>query len=137
MLFRSQTIDRQTGTAMRRGVFDNPHQELIPGMFVRIRAPLGEPTKRLMVEERAVSSDQQGPYLLVVNDKKTVEYRPVKLGMSRDGLRVVEQGVTKDDWIIVNGLQRARPGAPVDPQQPDQPPAAETAAATAAPPKPG
>lgn len=115
--FSERTIDRETGTAMRRGVFPNADQALIPGMFVRIRAPIGSPRPRMLVEERAVASDQRGDYLLVVNDKKVVEYRPVRLGRSLRGLRVVEEGVGREDWVVVNGLQRARPGATVDPQR--------------------
>jgi RND family efflux transporter MFP subunit len=128
--FSERRIDRETGTAMRRGEFPNSDQTLIPGLFVRIRAPLGEPRPRLLVEERAVGADQRGDYLLVVNDKNVVEYRPVKLGVASGGMRVVEDGVDADDWIVVNGLQRARPGAEVNPQREDE--AAESAVAAAA-----
>jgi RND family efflux transporter MFP subunit len=124
--FSERTIDRETGTALRRGVFPNANQSLIPGMFVRIRAPIGSPRPRILVQERAVGSDQRGDYLLVVNDKKVVEYRPVRLGRSQRGLRVVEEGVRLDDWVVVNGLQRARPGATVDPQQAETEMAEET-----------
>jgi RND family efflux transporter MFP subunit len=130
--FSERRIDRQTGTALRRGVFDNKDRQLIPGLFVRIRAPLGEPQPRLLVEERAVSADQRGDYLLVVNDKNEVEYRPVKLGLTTEGMRVVENGVTADDLIVVNGLQRARPGIKVDPQVEGAAPVTATAAATTA-----
>lgn len=130
--FSERSIDRQTGTAMRRGVFDNKNRELIPGLFVRIRAPLGEPRPRLLVEERAVSADQRGDYLLVVNDKHEVEYRPVKLGLTVEGMRVVEDGVTANDLIVVNGLQRARPGIEVSPQVEGAAPAAPAAETTAA-----
>jgi RND family efflux transporter MFP subunit len=121
--FSERSIDRETGTALRRGVFPNSDGMLIPGMFVRIRAPIGSPRPRVVVEERAVGSDQRGDYLLVVNDKKVVEYRPVKLGRSQRGMVVVDEGVELGDWVVVNGLQRARPGTTVDPQQ------AETAVA--------
>ncbi len=129
--FSERSIDRQTGTALRRGVFENKDRSLIPGLFVRIRAPLGPPRPRLLVEERAVSTDQQGDYLLVVGERNVVEHRPVKLGVVTDGLRVVEDGVGAEDWIVVNGLQRARPGAPVDPQHEGE----EAAVAAAAPAK--
>jgi RND family efflux transporter MFP subunit len=129
--FSERSIDRQTGTAMRRGVFNNKDRELIPGLFVRIRAPLGEPRPRLLVQERAVSADQRGDYLLVVNEKNEVEYRPVKLGLTTEGMRVVEKGVTADDMIVVNGLQRARPGIKVDPQVEGAAPVATTAATPA------
>jgi RND family efflux transporter MFP subunit len=141
--FSERTLDRETGTALRRGVFPNADHALLPGMFVRVRAPLGSPQPKLLVEERAVASDQRGDYLLVVNDKKLVEYRPVKLGAAEQGMRVVESGVSPADWVVVNGLQRARPGAPVDPQQaemgvagspaPGGPPADKSAAVPAQP----
>jgi multidrug efflux pump subunit AcrA (membrane-fusion protein) len=86
-------------------------------MFVRIRAPLGTPRPRILVEERAVATDKRCDYLLVVNNKNSIEYRPVKLGRSERGMVVVDEGVGLEDWVVVNGLQRARPGASVDPQQ--------------------
>ncbi|HYO23457.1 MAG TPA: efflux RND transporter periplasmic adaptor subunit [Lacipirellulaceae bacterium] len=127
--FTERSIDRQTGTALRRGVFANENRELIPGLFVRINAPLGEPRPRLLVEERAVGTDQQGDYLLVVNSKNVVEHRPVKLGAPTEGMRVVQSGVSAEDWVVVNGLQRARPGTPVDPQKADAERAPEAVAA--------
>ena len=110
-------VDPATGTTLRRAVFDNPDLKLVPGLFVRVRAAVGDPQPRLLVEERAVSSDQRGDYLLVVNDKKIVEYRLVKLGRADAGLRVIEEGIESGEWVVVNGLQRARPGAPVEPEQ--------------------
>lgn len=110
-------VDPTTGTTLRRTVFDNPDGRLVPGLFVRIRVAVGAPEPRLLVEERAVSADQRGDYLLVVNDKQVVEYRPVTLGRADAGLRIIEQGLNPDDWVVVNGLQRARPGAEVAPEE--------------------
>jgi len=115
--FRELGVDASTGTALRRGLFPNPNNELLPGMFVRIRAPIGQPKPRLLVEKRAIGTDQRGNFLLIVNDKNVVEYRLVKLGLSTDGMRVVDEGVKPKEWIVVNGLQRARPGATVEPEQ--------------------
>lgn len=115
--FRELGVDPGTGTALRRGLFANPNNELLPGLFVRIRAPIGEPKQRLLVEKRAIGTDQRGDFLLVVNDKNVVEYRLVKLGISTDGMRVINSGVEPGEWIVVNGLQRARPGATVDPER--------------------
>jgi multidrug efflux pump subunit AcrA (membrane-fusion protein) len=114
--FRELSVDPSTGTAMRRGIFPNPGRQIIPGMDVRIRASVGDPKPRVLVEERAIGSDQRGDYMLVVNDKNIVEYRPVKLGPRFDSMRVVESGVKVSDWVVVNGLQRARPGAEVKPE---------------------
>jgi RND family efflux transporter MFP subunit len=115
--YRELGIDPRMGTAMRRAIFPNPERQLLPGMHVRIRAQIGRPKPRLMVEEGAIGTDQRGDFLLVVNDKNKVEYRLVQLGISADGMRVVEQGVGPEDWVIVSGLQRARPGAEVKPIQ--------------------
>jgi RND family efflux transporter MFP subunit len=125
--FRELGVEESTGTATRRGIFPNPNRALIPGMFVRIRAQIGDPAPRLMVDERAISADQRGSYLLAVNDKNVVEFRPVRLGISADGMRVVEEGIQPTDWVIINGLQRARPGEEVKPVK------AEMAAAAIAP----
>lgn len=117
--FTQLGVDQSTGTQLRRAIFENADRRLLPGMFVRIRVPLGEKRPRLMVPERAVNVDQLGEYLLVVNKDNIVERRDVKLGVAQYGLRLVEEGVTEDDQIVVNGLQRARVGAPVTPMPVD------------------
>ncbi len=111
--YRDLTIARDTGTAMRRAIFPNPGWQILPGMDVKVQADVGEPKPRLLVDERAIGTDQRGDYLLVVNDKNVVEYRIVQLGSRIGGMRVINDGIRKGDWVIVNGLQRARPGAVV------------------------
>jgi RND family efflux transporter MFP subunit len=123
--FRELGIDPGTGTVLRRGIFEDPNNLLIPGLFVRIRAMPGKPVDRLLVPERALGTDQTGDYVFVVNEQNKVEQRSVKLGSLVDGLRVIEQGLEASDRVVVNGLQRARPGAIVAPQ-----PAASEVAAT-------
>jgi RND family efflux transporter MFP subunit len=113
--YRQFGVDSGTGTIERRAVFPNPDTVLVPGLFARIRATIGEPQPRLLVEERALGSDQRGDFLLVVDQDNTVQYRPVKTGITLDGLRVIEQGLNAGDRVVVNGLQRARPGAKVNP----------------------
>jgi RND family efflux transporter MFP subunit len=115
--YRDLRVDPSTGTSRRRGIFPNPGWQLIPGMFVKVAASIGGPKPRLLVEERAIGTDQRGDYVLVVNDKNVVEYRTVRLGIHAGPLRVIEDGITKNDWIVVNGLQRARPGATVTPER--------------------
>ncbi len=115
--FRQLSVDPETGTIMRRGAFPNPDNALVPGLFVRIRAGLGEPAPKLLVDSRALGADQRGDFVLVVNGKNEVEHRPVKLGIAVGNLQVVEEGLAAGEWIVVNGLQRARPGSTVDPQQ--------------------
>ena len=115
--FAEAGIDPQSGTQMRRGIFPNADRNLLPGMFVRLRLPVGSPEPGLMIPDRAIATDQRGEYVLVVTDKDAVEYRPVKLGMRIADMRVVLEGVQPTDWIVVNGLQRARPGATVKPEK--------------------
>ena len=115
--FAELGVDPETGTALRRGIFPNADQSLVPGLFVRIRAPLGNAKPRMMVSARAIAADQRGDYLLVVNNQNVVEYRPVKLGIADAGMVVVESGVNPGELVVVNGLQRARPGTTVAPQK--------------------
>jgi len=115
--YREFGVDPGTGTILRRGVFENADKTLIPGLFVRIQAPLGKPMPQLLIEERAIGTDQRGEYVLLVGPKNEVEYRLVELGPAMDGMRVVKSGVTQSDRIIINGLQRARPGGAVTPEE--------------------
>ncbi len=115
--FTDLGVDPTTGTIRRRAVFPNADGQLLPGLFVRLRTEIGDPSPKLLVEERAIGTDQRGEYLLVVNAKNTVEYRPVKLGLQTDSLRVIEQGIQKDSWVVINGLQRARPESVVQPKR--------------------
>ena len=115
--FAEAGIDPQSGTQMRRGIFPNADKSLVPGMFVRIRLPVGSPAPGLMVPDRAIAMDQSGEYVLVVNDKDTVERRSVKLGLRVTNMRVISEGIQASDWIVINGLQRARPGTPVKPER--------------------
>jgi RND family efflux transporter MFP subunit len=113
--FVDNRLDQQTGTIRARGVFDNSTQYLTPGLYVRVRVPIGNPHEALMVSERAIGRDQDRKFLLTVNKDNVVEYHQVELGALRDGLRVIESGLQPSDWVVVNGLQRARPGKPVTP----------------------
>lgn len=117
MDYTSPEVDASTGTLQVRGVFPNRENVLLPGLFVRLRIPVGKPYSATVVTERALGSDQGQRYLLVVNAKNVVEYRPVSVGTLQNGLRVITQGISETDWIIVNGIQRVRPGATVKPIQ--------------------
>lgn len=112
-------VNAETGTLELRGVFPNPgkHPVLLPGLFARLRFPVGEHTDALLVSERAVSADQSGKYLLVINADNEVEKRRITPGQVIDGLQVIEKGIQADDRIIINGIQRARPGAKVNPEE--------------------
>jgi RND family efflux transporter MFP subunit len=119
--FTESGVDKDTGTLQLRGVFPNPGETpvLIPGLFVRLRMPIEKRENALLVTERAMGSDQSGRYLLAVNSENTVEKKSIRMGQLVDGLRVIEEGLRPDDRVVVNGLQRARPGAKVDPEQID------------------
>lgn len=119
--FADSGLDPETGTLQIRGTFDNSAEpaRLLPGLFGRVRLPSAKRPDMPLVDERAISSDQSGKYVLVVSDDNVVEKRNVVTGQLIDGLRVIEEGVEPDDWIVVNGLQRARPGATVAPEKTD------------------
>ena len=89
MDYTSPEVDASTGTLQVRGVFPNPGGILLPGLFVRLRIPIGKPYSAMAVSERALGSDQGQRYLLVVNSKNIVEYRPVSVGTLQGGLQSV------------------------------------------------
>lgn len=127
--FVNNQFDPTTGTIMLRGLFKNPQHILLPGMFVRVRAPIGPLHKGLLVTERAIGTDQGQKYLYVVDKDNKVQYRRVKLGALFDGLRSIDEGLTADERVIVSGLQRVRPKMEVKPQvvdMADQPKADES-----------
>jgi RND family efflux transporter MFP subunit len=117
--FAESNVDPGTGTLQLRGVFANPGSApvLVPGLFARLRLPIDRREKALLVTERAIGADQSGRFLLVVNSKNVVEKRPIRMGQLVDGLRVIEEGVQPGELVVVNGLQRARPGGKIDPEK--------------------
>ncbi len=117
-------IDPGTGTIRSRGIFPNPDGTIVPGSFVRLRVPFETKGDALLVPERALGADQAGRYLLVVGKDNVVERRAVQVGTGVGDLRVVEGKIGPKDLVVVEGLQRARPGLKVNPQ----PVAAEAAA---------
>ena len=119
--FAESSVDPDTGTIQLRGIFDNPGRPppLLPGLFARVRLPLGTRPDVPLVSERAIGNDQRGTYLMVVNAENVVERRSVKTGQRIDGMIVVEDGLQKDDRVVVKGVQRARPGRKVDPEAAD------------------
>jgi RND family efflux transporter MFP subunit len=107
-------IDPSTGTLAARAVLDNGNRTLLPGMFARIRIP-GKPRPALLVPDIAIGSDQAGRYVLVVNKDNVVEQRKVEPGQLEGDLRVIEDGLTKDDRVVFGGVMQAIPGQKVDP----------------------
>ncbi len=114
--FRNNVIEQGTGTIQLRGQLPNPDRLLTPGLFARVRVPFGGPKPRLLVPDVALQADQRGTFVLVVKPDNTVEARHVKTGPTSDGEVVVLSGLQPTDRVVVNGLQRARPGSKVQPQ---------------------
>ncbi len=119
--FVDNQINPKTGTLRIRGLFPNKDEVLAPGSFARVRVPIGEPHKALLVTERAIDTDQGQKIVYVVNEKNEVVSRPIRLGPRDDGLRVIEDGLKPGERVIVNGLQQVRPGAAVEPKLVDMP----------------
>jgi RND family efflux transporter MFP subunit len=119
--FAESGVDPGTGTLQLRGLFPNPGgvPVILPGLFARVRMPVGEREGALMVAERAIGSDQVGRYLMVIDSENRVDKRPVRIGQVVDGLVVIIEGLRADERVVVNGIQRARPGAKVDPEETD------------------
>jgi RND family efflux transporter MFP subunit len=106
------TVDPATGTLAARAVLENSDRILLPGYFVRVRIPY-PPQPALLVSDAAIGSDQGGRYVLVVNKDNVVEQRKVEPGQLVGELRVIEKGVSKDDYVVVGGIMRAIPGQKV------------------------
>jgi multidrug efflux system membrane fusion protein len=113
--FFDNKINFTTGTIMVRGVFPNPlppggRRLLSPGMFVKIRQPVGQPHPAVMVSDKCVSSDQGLKCVYVLDADNKIQYRRVTIGaLQDDGLRVIEEGLKGDEWVVVGGLQQLRP----------------------------
>lgn len=111
--FLDNQLDPSTGTINGRAIFRNPDHRLTPGLFVRLRLPGTASYPGVLVEDRAVGTDLDRRFVLVVTPDKTIALRNVTLGPMADGLRVVRKGLTPGELVVVNGLQRVRPGAKV------------------------
>ncbi|WP_425353838.1 efflux RND transporter periplasmic adaptor subunit [Ancylobacter gelatini] len=109
-------VDAATGTFRLRAVFDNPDGRLVPGQFARVRMGRGKTEPALVINERAVGTDQDKKFVFVVDADNKAAYREVKLGSTSEGLRVVTQGLSAGERVVVNGLQRVRPGALLAPE---------------------
>jgi len=110
-------LDPNTGSILLRAVFPNSDGRIVPGLFARIRVPLSERHQALLVAERAIGTDQAQKYVLTLTPTNTVAYQSVELGPVVEGKRIVRSGLEPGQQIVVNGLQRVRPGMPVTPQE--------------------
>jgi RND family efflux transporter MFP subunit len=131
--FVDNQVDPSTGTIRARAVFDNKERLFTPGLFARLKLEGTGKHDAVLIDDRAVGTDQDKKFVLKVGADNAATYTPVQLGPIVDGLRVVRTGLQTNDRIIVNGLQRVRPGSPVTPKEvamegADAPAAGESAA---------
>ncbi len=117
MDYASPQVDQSTGTLLVRAVFENKDQILLPGLFVRVRTPIRRLEKALLTSNDAIGTAQEGSYVLVVGPDNVVQRKVVRTGERQGQLRIVESGLDPNDWVVTEGLQRAFPGAKVDPQK--------------------
>lgn len=123
--FASISVNPTTGTLQLRGIFANPQLIILPGLFVRVRVKALQKRDALLVPGDALNFDQQGEYLLVVNDKNMVERRGVKSSFQLGDMMVIDSGLKAGDWVIIEGLLQAIPGREVNPQRSTMKPPAE------------
>lgn len=109
-------LDTSSGTIRVRAVFDNADGLLLPGLYARIRLGGGAPREAVLIDERAIGTDQDKRFVLVVDESNRTTYREVRLGARQSGLRVIENGLDAGERIVVSGLQRTRPGDTVAPK---------------------
>ena len=123
--FVDNRLDPATGTLQLRGLFDNKKRMLSPGMFVRVRLPIGDPYRALLVSEKALGTDQGQKFVYVIDAENKAQYRRVEVGKLQNARRVVLKGLAEGERVVVSGLQRVRPGAVVEPkmiESSDKPP---------------
>lgn len=108
-------LDSSSGTIRLRALVDNPDGKLLPGLYARIRLGTEKQREVLLIDEKAVGTDQAKRFVLVVGEDNRTAYREIELGGAQAGMRVVENGLKAGERIVVNGLQRVRPGDPVTP----------------------
>jgi RND family efflux transporter MFP subunit len=119
--FAAVSLTTTTGTLLLRGVLPNPDGKILPGLYARVRLPVEEQSAALLVPQKAVGYDQIGSYVLVVNDKNSVERRNVKTGPVVNGSIVIDEGLTGNESVVVEGLLYAVPGREVTPEPEETP----------------
>jgi RND family efflux transporter MFP subunit len=117
MAFVDNQIDSRTGTIRARAKFDNKDGYLTPGLFARVKLLGHKSYRAVLVDDRAIGTDQGQKFVYVVDASNKVAYRTVKIGRLTDGLRIVLQGLQPGENVVVNGLQRIQPGAVIKPER--------------------
>ncbi|WP_166839235.1 efflux RND transporter periplasmic adaptor subunit [Rheinheimera pleomorphica] len=126
--FVDNRIDAQTGTIRLRASFANSDNQLLPGLYAKLRLAGSASYDGVLIDEKAIGTDLNNKFVLVVNDTNQLEYRAVELGEKLDGLRIINKGLSAVDRIVVNGLQRVRPSMQIDPKLVDMASSAQLAA---------
>ena len=114
--FVDNQVNPATGTIRGRAVFENPEGKFIPGLFTRIKLVGSASYDGILIDDKAISTDLSNKYVLVLDGESKVQYRAVTMGEKLNGLRIIKSGLNANDSIVVNGLQRVRPGADVVPK---------------------
>lgn len=117
MNFVDNQVNASTGTLRVRAVFNNDEGELLPGLFAHLKLAGGQPQDGILVAEKAIGTDLNNKFVLVLNQDNKVEYRAITMGDKVGPLRIVKSGLNAGDTVVVNGLQRVRPGATVAPNE--------------------
>ncbi len=113
--FVDNRLDEATATLRARAIFENDDRFLTPGLFARVRVPAGPKHEAVLIQDKAIVSDQRAKLVWVVQEDDTVEARTVQLGPMHEGLRIVRSGLSGEDRVVVSGLQLLRPGSKVSP----------------------
>jgi multidrug efflux system membrane fusion protein len=115
--YSSPQLDSASGTLAMRGIFENKDQVLLPGLFARVRIPIAQENKALLTRDDAIGTSQEGSYVMVVGADNVVARKIVKTGQRQGPLRIIESGLDPGDWVVIEGVQHAFPGAKVETQQ--------------------
>jgi membrane fusion protein, multidrug efflux system len=111
--FIDNKVDAKTGTIVGRAVFNNPDGRLVPGLFARVKVIANTSEEKILVIDKAILTDLTNKYVMVLDSDNKVQYRAVSVGEKVEELRVIESGLTANDVVVINGLQRIRPGMEV------------------------
>lgn len=115
--FIDNQLNAATGTIRIRASFDNNDGGLLPGLFARLKLTGSAPYQAVLVDDKAIGTDLASRFVLVVDTKGTLQYRPVTLGEKTGGLRIIKSGLKPAEQVVVNGLQRVRPGVVIEPNR--------------------
>ncbi len=115
--FIDNQLNAATGTIRIRASFENADNSLLPGLFARLKLTGSAPYQAVLVDDKAIGTDLASRFVLVVDPKGTLQYRPVTLGEKSGGLRIIKTGLKPAEQVVVNGLQRVRPGVVIEPNR--------------------